>query len=445
MALEFINDKLAFGTHNGAVFSFNKKEMPSTVQVEIRNSTGKLVSWGPNNDTPQKIMEGISKSGTAKAALRFNKKVHYGNGLVFTKEDFEKGSTKKKIIPVSLSDYPEIAQFFRKNKMKRFFQEAISDLETFSFANPEYILSADFNKINRVRRQKTAWCRFEVMNETTGYIDYVYLSQRWGTTNNTEEDKYTKRIRHIDPYWTPEEVKDYCRKHKITNFIRPSFYPTTIEGYYPVADWHTIIESGWIDVANSIPEYKKAMFKNQISIKYLIEIDERYFEQVYKDVWEDFSVDERKDKRKEVIDAIDTHLGGSSEAGKSIQSMKIDVGDGQTVSAITITPIDDKFKDGAYLPEASAANGEILFAFSVDPSVIGAGIPGGLGAGSGSDKREAFTIASALMKTNRETTLEIYDFIAEYNNWDPLITPHFENTILTTLDKNPTGTQNAVN
>ena len=124
MALEFINDKLAFGTHNGAVFSFNKKEMPSTVQVEIRNSTGKLVSWGPNNDTPQKIMEGISKSGTAKAALRFNKKVHYGNGLVFTKEAFEEGSTKKKIIPVSLSDYPEIAQFFRKNKMKRFFSRS---------------------------------------------------------------------------------------------------------------------------------------------------------------------------------------------------------------------------------------------------------------------------------------------------------------------------------
>ena len=71
-------------------------------------------------------------------------------------------------------------------------------------------------------------------------------------------------------------------------------------------------------------------------------------------------------------------------------------------------------------------------------------IPGGkLGAGSGSDKREAFTILSALKKHDRETTIEIFEFIQQYNNWDPSIKFGFENTILTTLDANPTGSQTA--
>jgi len=218
------------------------------------------------------------------------------------------------------------------------------------------------------------------------------------------------------------------------------------EGYYPHADHYTVLENGWVEVSNAIPKYKKAMFENQISIKYLVEIDEHYFHQVYSDDWSDFSTAERKEKRQILIDTIDEQLGGNENAGKSIQSMKIDVGDDKTVPAITITAIDDKFKDGAYLPEASAANSEILFSMNVDPTLIGAGIPGGkLGAGSGSDKREAFLIASALFKTPRETTLEVFNFIKDYNGWPEDIDAAFENTILTTLDANPTGSQNTVN
>ena len=116
---------------------------------------------------------------------------------------------------------------------------------------------------------------------------------------------------------------------------------------------------------------------------------------------------------------------------------------GNYVEGVTITAIDNKIKDGAYLPEASAGNSEILFAFGVDPTLIGHGVPGGkLGGGGGSDKREAFTILNALMKTPRETTLEIWEFLQEYNGWDENLMAGFESTILTTLDKNPTGQEN---
>jgi hypothetical protein len=439
---EFLTEHIALLNNNAYTFKSNKGESTvSTVKIETVNASGEVASWGANNKYPQELMDDIRKSGVVGSALRVLKNTHYGNGMVLTKDNYEGG--KKSVDLISVKDYPEIKEFFKRNQWKRFNREVINDLETFWIAFPEFVLSNNKKKINRVRRQRAPWCRFEVMDDN-GMVNNVWLSEQWNKGSVTGEDVYLKKIPVIDSYWSAEEVKEYCLAKNITNFIRPVFFAMTEEPYYPKVDWHAVKENGWLEVVNNIPKYKNALFKNQVSIKYLIEIDERYFERLYGDKWDDFKPEERQEKRKEVIDAINDHLTKPENAGKSIQSMKFIDENDLPQSAVTITEIGDKFKkDGAYLPEASAGNSEILFAMGVDPTIIGAGIPGGkLGAGSGSDKREAFLILSALFKTKRETTLEIFEFIQDFNGWDPDIIPMFENTVLTTLDKNPTGTQN---
>jgi hypothetical protein len=435
----------------GSVFAFTNttakgEDTVTTLQVDTKEKVGTIASWGAANDYPQDILKRVKLNGAATSALRLLRKAHYGNGLVLmTHGATEEGKHEHKVVPIE--SQPAIKDFFSKSQMPRFWKETITDLEYFSIAFPEYVLSNDYTKINRVKRQKAAWCRFEVMNENSGLIENVYISEKFGKTSVATDSVYCATVPLIDSYWSADEVKEYCRRNKIHNFVRPVFYPLIDEAYYPEAEWHSVTKSGWLDVANSIPEYKNNLFKNQVSIKYLIEIDERYFKQIYLGgEWEKYTPEERKAIRKKVIDSINDHLSGNTNAGKSIQSMKLVDGKGDTISAITITTIDDKFKDGSYLPEAEAANSEILFAIGVDPSLVGAGIPGGkLGAGSGSDKSAAFNILSALFKTNRETTLEVFDFIRDFNGWDKSITGAFENTILTTLDKNPTGSQKTTN
>jgi hypothetical protein len=49
---------------------------------------------------------------------------------------------------------------------------------------------------------------------------------------------------------------------------------------------------------------------------------------------------------------------------------------GQTITEKEVSAPLMTFKDGSYLPEAEAANSEVLLGSWVDPS-IGAGIPGG--------------------------------------------------------------------
>jgi hypothetical protein len=431
------NGQAAAFTFKNSVDSFDTSV--TKLKIDVKEKTAEIASWGKKNDYPQAVLKQVRLNGSASSGLRFLRKTHYGNGLILVRDVATDG--KKDTQMVELTEVPAIREFFLKSQMNRFWKETILDLEYFSIAFPEYILSENFQQINQVRRQKTAWCRFSLPNPENNLVEYVYISEKFGKESVDASSDYVEEVPLIDSYWSTDQVKQYCKENNIKKFIRPVFYPLIDEAFYPKSEWHAVVESGWLDVANSVPALKKALFNNQMTIKYLVEIHEMYFEKIYMENWIKFTPDERKSIRNAVIDTINESLSGNDNAGKAIQSMKFLV-DGKEISAITITEIDDKLKDGSYLPEAEAANSEVLFALGVDPSLIGAGIPGGkLGAGSGSDKREAFTILSALFKTNRETTLEVYDFIAQYNGWDTTIRAAFENTILTTLDSNPTGSQ----
>ena len=445
----FLGNHIAISEYKGSpalvTFKNSIDKMDGTVtavKVEVKEKVGDVASWGKNNDYPQMVIKEVKKNGAASSSLRFLRKAHYGNGLVLIKDEVnDLGKKAPRMVP--LSEVPAIDQFFRKSQMNRFWKETITDLEWFSIAFPEYILSDNFATINRVKRQKAAWCRFEMMNQESGLIEHVYISEKFGKATADLNSQYVEKVPLIDSYWSPEEVKLYCQTNKIKKFIRPVFYPLLDEAYYPESEWHAILKSGWLDVANSVPALKKALFEQQMTIKFLIEVDEQYYKNIYAEDWLKMKPEARKQVRQDLVDSINSGLVGNENSGKSIQAMKWTDPSGKEISAIKITAIDDKLKDGIYLPEASAANSEILVAIGVDATLIGgAGIPGGaLGAGSGSDKREAFLILSALYKTNRETTLEIFEFIQQYNAWDSTIKPAFENTILTTLDANPTGTK----
>jgi len=129
--------------------------------------------------------------------------------------------------------------------------------------------------------------------------------------------------------------------------------------------------------------------KNQMTIKYHIEIPDDYFitgilRQIIRgskgklqepDPWE-----------------MNDFLSDVENSGKAFLTFTFfNKFKSEYLSGWKINVIDNKLKDDAYLPDSQAANSEILFAIGVDPCLVGSGIPGGsLGAGSGSDKREAF-------------------------------------------------------
>ncbi|KAA5532849.1 hypothetical protein F0460_13255 [Paenimyroides baculatum] len=427
------------------VKSVNGSETSHTTSKPNSKAGKKYIEWGDSDKFPTTLAKAVRKNGSASSAMRVKERTHYGNGLTLYKNS--KSETGKKVVEfVPIDEEPVIEAFLKKIRYKLFLQETIKDLEWFNVAFPEFVLSVDRKSIASVRRQKTAWCRYAAPNNK-GFVDKIYVSSKFGNVSNIdiEDTEYVSEIPLINPYLTKEEIIEYCIEKNIDRFTIPFGYPVSDESFYPEADWHSILNSGWLEVANSVPEYKLNIFKNQVSIKYIIEIDERYFEKLYYQEWEKYDLEKKLSIRKKLIEAITDELSGNTNSGKSISSIMFADAKDQQISAVKITPIDDKFKDGSYLPEAEAANSEVLFAMGVDPSVIGAGIPGGkLGAGSGSDKRVAFNIMQALKTPDRDVSLSVLEFIQDFNNWNPKIKFAYENTEITTLDKNPTSTQNGI-
>ncbi len=437
------NDYLSFGTGKTAAFTMSS---PHThVPVENKTgATGKIALWGEDNQYPKKFMEVLKKNGAGGSSYRFNRAAHYGQGFrLWRADESDDGKEDKQIVP--LSSQPEIRDFFRRNKMHRVFTELITDLETWDLGWPEFILSNDYNKIYSLRRMQTTKMRYEVINPKTGLVENAYFSHNW-TRNLTPESEYVQRIPVVDFYLSAEEIKEHCKRNRIHKFAMPIFYPLVDETYYPEPSHHSVFRNGWMEVVNAIPEYKKHFSENQLNVKYMVHISEEYFLRSYEQDWHKFTPDKKKQIRQELADAIDSHLAGNKNAGKSIQSVTFKDSGGQWIEGIKVTSIkDENSSEGKGLLDSSAGNSEIMSAIGVDPNLMGVGIPGGkLNSGGGSDKREAFSILNSLFKTKRETSLEIWRLLRDYNGWDENLEGDFAATELTTLDKNPTGTENKI-
>jgi hypothetical protein len=196
-----------------------------------------------------------------------------------------------------------------------------------------------------------------------------------------------------------------------------------------------IRKSGWLDVAQAIPEFKKQLFINQLSIKYIIEADIRYWDWKYPD-WSEKKEGERKQLIAEELDAFEKTMAGTSGAGKSVMSVTMpDPNGGPPISVFKVTPIDDKIKSGLYVEDSQEASSHIYTALQVDPTLSGISPGKGMGAGSGSDKRVAANLFVNTHSFHQDLILEVLNLVRDYNGWDSELEFRFLNPEINTLDK----------
>jgi hypothetical protein len=418
---------------------------PAPIKIKIdpanQEATDEIIPWGTDNLYPQNFFnKKYLKNGAAVGGLGLLKAAINGNGFHLYKKVRPAGSTKIEIEEQLIYDFPEIEQFLLDNNIDKLFFEKITDQGMWQMSFTEHILSQNQELITRAKRHKAAHCRFAKMDEA-GVIPFVYINTNWAN----EDKKYTVKIPYIDnTEMNADEIKEYCKEKKIFNFITCSVQPLVDESYYIKTDWHAVDRNGWMDVANSVPELKQAIFENQQHFKYIVYVSDYYFESFYKQEWDDFDAEKRQSLREELATAIDEHMSGNKAGGRSLTAPIFEEG-GKFVKGIEVEPIDNKLKDGSYLPDASAANSEILWAMGVNPAIIGAGTPGGqnLG-GSGSNIREGYTVLSANQVPKRVYVLDDWKLWQRFNGWDKNLIGAFPGVNLTTLDKNPSGQENTI-
>ncbi len=399
-----------------------------TNPVPRRSLDGKLWSpWGADNNFPQTVIDLVSKSTVAPAALQFKIKSLYGKGVIPCKVTMD--ASGKEVI-TSVED-KNVLQFFSENNIKKFLLEMITDYVWFGNVFPEIILNKRRNRIVRIYSNEASYCRWEKISQKSGLIENCYVSAMWPSPRKEEITK----VPVLDPYDLIASINEKSGY----KFIVPVSSPSPGKSYYQLVPWDGARSNGWIEVANEIPRFKKSMFLNQMSIKYHVKIPYEYWEKKFSAMGNKVTDEQKKAVISDELDKLNTFLKGSDNAGKAfISHYGMDPVTKREYAGWVIEAIDDKMKDGKWLPDSAAANSEILFAMQVDPSLMGAGMPGGPysgSAGSGSDKRESFLIQTALLQTDRDTLIEPLALVRDFNGWDPSIQFRFVDSILTTLDK----------
>lgn len=418
--------------YNGATYKLNSRAAtsagsggamatPSTPVFTQPDTTSNIVaSWGADNLRPQNIMKALAGLPQAKSIFKWKAAALYGGGIIYGTED-EAGNFMPKKDKV-------IDDFFRLSNIKRWQIETC--LDYYYWENPfnEFILNGA-RKIVSMVSQDAMYCRLGIQNPKTGVVDKAYINANWA---NSPIVKPADGIEVIDPYFGRY---DQVANGKAFKYIYTTSFPSPGQVYYQDAAWHSLVESGWLEVAKAIPAFKKALFQNQMTIKYHIEIADWYWEFKYKDAWGKFTDDQRRDAIRETITEMDAVLVGEKNTGKTIHSWMRNGDDGKQESAVKVNVLDDKIKSGVYIEDSQEAFSNIMFSMNVDPTLVGNAPGKSMGAGSGSDKRVAFNIYMLNCKADQDIILEPLEFIRDYNGWDPEIKFMFKNYYVATLDQ----------
>jgi hypothetical protein len=406
--IEGVSLDVVYSRASGNVYQTVDKKAHKPVKVpDLKgNINSQIVQWGIDNIFPQRVLKEIRKNSIIGPTLQKKAEIAYDEIIYGFDEDDGSGNVKfRRVID------PKVEAFFKRSHIHRYSLEALRNFYFFYFATPRLIFTADKSEVYSISCYKTAHFRFSKPNES-GLISHGYVCSDWETILDVNSP-YVERISLIDIYADPEmyrETSDY-------KVIYPLAYPTEDEIHYPLVDWNAARESGWLDVAQSIPKFKKALMKNQITLKNLIQVPSWWWEWKYPG----FSKMDEK-KRKEVmdleIDQFEKFFKGDDNAGSSMMVTFIsDPSHGKEYQGWKVDAVDNKIKDGLYIEDSNEASSHLLYSLGMDPAIIGSQPGSKLGAGSGSDKRVAFNIYVDTIRAHQHILLEPLSWIATYNKW----------------------------
>ena len=396
---------------------------------EPENKSGKeWAFWGPDDRRPQQILEAVKKNVVASSGLEWLVNAFYGGGLVTFRKEVSNGKET-----LYREDFQEFEDFREENFFDETLEALITDATYFGFKVPEFYLGQGkySNKIIKASSLDTSFSRWGKMEPGGRSINKLFYSAQFPDAKDYQIDS--------------SPVFDFTKPYANRKFVYRSNYVGPGRLYYPQRAWHSIIDSGWIDISNSIPGVKQSLLKNAMSIKYHIRIPKSYWSDKYKN-WDKLTPEDQKKIRTEEMHRMNDFLTGKDNVMKTFFShYAVDRRTGKEIPGWEIIKIDNSIPDGTLTVDQAEANAMILFALNLDPTLKGAGLPNNKqSAGSGSDKREAKEIFISNLGLQRRRFLDWLYFLRKFNEWPRHMEFGFKDTILTTLDANPTGKEKAL-
>lgn len=408
----------------------------------------KFVPRGRNNNMMYDIMKKIGHNVTVGSNIEFKNKVIYGDGIMIYRKyrDQEtKKIIKEEVLP---EEYPDIFEFIENNNYSLIRLELANDLSIFYDGYVEYLFDQNNPpKLVQIKAKETCCSRISEIDEKTKKSEWHGYSAEWHKGNPDDViatpllDRQTPlRDLKIRMGLLPNnDGKKEIVKER--NFIHNIRVTTPGRFYYSRPYWWSIIASGWYDFSSAIPIYKKALIKNQMTLRYIIYIKNGFWDKLYKS--ENITADDKKTERREqFLKDMNDFLSGEENAGKAfVSEFCYDKIKGFEDKDIIIEALKNQQIGGEYIEDSEEASNIMCYGMGVHPSIIGA-TPGKGKNINGTEARELFIIEQALMKIYQELTLEPLYVAKAVNNWPKDIYFSVTNCQLTTVDKGTGGTKN---
>lgn len=390
-----------------------------------------FVSWGNDNRRPDEQVRVIGRTGVLSTAVGFKARTSFGQGVV----GYEFGGYDESGNEI-LKPYPqqEVREFLESYKFLRYADRAFRDLFKFGNAFPIFYFNAAGKIVNIITRN-ARHCRLSVDKKK------LLVYPRFDEGDPTDPDTYEiiDMLDEDDPFL---DLMTRKAAGKI-DFKKPLAYPRLCNyysntDYYGVPDWDAALKAGWIDVANKVPQFLIQSYQNAMSMMWHIQIPLSWYDKHFPAadyVGIEGGTQKREEDIAEFFDLLEEQMTGEEGAQKALFS-EYGFDPLNKDDKWHIERLENELDAKERLNTSAAANSEILFSMMINPSTLGAGMPGGSYAGnsgSGSDIRESYLVSVITTYIEKQQVLFPVRLMFQFNGFENLVL-RFKETILTTLN-----------
>lgn len=436
-----------FNDNSDLVTDRDSNAFPVEVSIGGKKKTIDFIRRGRNCDLQRNLLKKIGENITVSANIDHKDKVVFGDGVLVYREKRD-GTGKITREELMESDAPEIFEFMRLNDYNQIRMELANDLNIFGDAYIEYVFNRESKpKIAELRVRETTFSLISKVDEKTGKSEWHGYSDEWHKGTPQENIIVTPlldrraSLRDLAQRIGKAPNKDGKQEAvKDRRFVHNLKVNTPGRFYYSHPYWWSVFLSGWYDFASAIPKYKRALMKNQVSLRYLVYIHADFWGKLYK---AEKITDEKKqaERRSRFLSEMEEYLAGEENAGKTfVSEFRYDKIKGFEEKDIIIEQLENKKAGGEYIEDSEEATNNLCYAMNIHPSIIGAS--GKSKTINGTEARELSTIEQGSMKYIQDLTLLPLEVVKEINGWDKDIHFSVTNIQLTTLDKGTGAVKN---
>ena len=383
--------------------------------------------WGGSNRFPEEALDVIGKTGVLSTGLNYKCRCCYGQGVLPVTLTGLDENNREKYAPVNDR---ALLNYLRGYTFRSYHTAAFRDLIKLGNCFPVFVFNADGSRIIRTEAVNARHCRISL--DKTKLLLFGEFDRRFPD----DTAKVFPMLDEADPFTHLQILKEQGRlKGKCVAFPRIRNYFSSND-YYALPDWDTAWKSGWLDIAHKIPTFLKKAYSNAMNLMWHIQIPDTYWEKKFPE--ESFeSTADREKAINDYLDSFEEQLTSEENPAKTLTTGFSLNESGKAEEKWVIERLENEIKAEDRLSTSAAANSEILFSLMVNPSVLGAGMPGGPyagNAGSGSDIREGLLVSLILNYIEKQQVLDPVELMLEYNGVKD-VELVYRNIILTTLDK----------